>query len=424
MLEEMKDPFIHLIRNCIDHGLEKPEERVRSGKPATGTITVTIAHGADKHAEILVSDDGAGIDAGRVREVAVGLGLVSRDDAETLDDAAILPLVFRSGMTTCRIITDISGRGLGLAIVREKVEKLGGAVSCESTAEAGTAFRIRLPLSLAAFRGVLVRAGEQLFVLPTSHVEQVTRIRREQIVTVENRETIALQGRVIPLLPLTAVLGLPPRPGRDAERKFLIAAVLQSSEKRIAVAVDEIEGEQEVLVKGLGRQLARLRNVAGSTILGNGKVVPILSVPDLVASAVRVSAAGLPASAPREAPARRSSILVAEDSVTSRTLLKNILEAAGYDVRTAVDGVDAFTTLKTGDFDLLVSDVDMPRMNGFDLTAKIRSDKKLSDLPVVLVTALDSRADRERGVDAGANAYIVKSSFDQSNLLEVIGRWA
>jgi two-component system chemotaxis sensor kinase CheA len=186
--------------------------------------------------------------------------------------------------------------------------------------------------------------------------------------------------------------------------------------------VDEVIEEREVLVKGLGRQLARVRNVAGAAVLGNGKVVPVLNPSDLVKSAVKAGVSPTVSTALGETPNGRKSILVAEDSITARSLLRNILESAGYDVQTAVDGVDALTSLKAGEFDLVVSDVDMPRMNGFDLTAKIRADQKLGELPVVLVTALESREDRERGIDVGAHAYIVKSSFDQSNLLEIVRR--
>jgi len=198
--------------------------------------------------------------------------------------------------------------------------------------------------------------------------------------------------------------------------------VLAFADKRIAFQVDDILDEQQVMVKGLGRQLSRVRNIAGATILGSGKVVPVLNVPDLMKSAVRSVAAVRAAEMVEKAPASTGRILVVEDSITARTLLKNILETAGYQVATAVDGADAFTQARGGEFDLVVSDVDMPRMSGFELTAKIRGDKKLSELPVVLVTALESREDRERGIDAGANAYIVKSSFDQSNLLEVVRR--
>ena len=195
--------------------------------------------------------------------------------------------------------------------------------------------------------------------------------------------------------------------------------VLGTGRQRVAFQVEEILGEQEVLVKTLGRQLTRVRNVAGASVLGTGQVVAVLNVPDLLKSAVK-QAAPPPVAAETHGVAEKQSILVVEDSITSRALLKNILESAGYRVTTAVDGVDAYTTLKTGTFDLIVSDVEMPRMDGFDLTAKVRADKQLAGLPVVLVTSLESREHRERGIDVGANAYIVKSSFDQSNLLEVI----
>ena len=198
--------------------------------------------------------------------------------------------------------------------------------------------------------------------------------------------------------------------------------VLTSADKRIAFQVDEVLDEQQVMVKGLGRQLRRVRNVAGATVLGSGRVVPVLNVSDLMKSAVRSAGAARGAAGAEEAPARKGRILVVEDSITARTLLKNILETAGYQVATAVDGTDAFTQARGGEFDLVVSDVDMPRMSGFELTEKIRGDKRLAEVPVVLVTALESREDRERGIDAGANAYIVKSSFDQSNLLEVVHR--
>jgi two-component system chemotaxis sensor kinase CheA len=199
--------------------------------------------------------------------------------------------------------------------------------------------------------------------------------------------------------------------------------VLAAAEKRMAFLVDDVLQEQEVLMKHLGKQLSRVRNIAGATVLGTGQAVPILNVFDLISSAVRASGAGGRRTvSPQEEAAARKCILVVEDSITARMLLRNILEAAGYEVVTAVDGLDGFTRLRSGAFELVVSDVDMPRMTGFDLTAKIRSDPKLAELPVVLVTALESREDRERGIEVGANAYIVKQSFDQSNLLEAIRR--
>ena len=423
IMEEIKDPLIHIVRNCIDHGIEKPGERKRNKKSTQGTVTISISRENSNQVEILVSDDGAGIDLTKVKESAVKNRIKLKNELDKLNEQEILSLIFESGVTTSSFITDISGRGLGLAIVREKVEKLSGSISLETKPRIGTSLRMLLPITLATFRGVLVKAVEKVFVIPTTNVEQVLRISRDEIKTVENKATIPLNGRAVSLVRLDDVLELPRKGNTGNNSEFIQVLVLGSAEKRIAFSVDEILNEQEVLVKGLGRQLSRIRNITGATVLGSGQVIPILNVPDLMKSAVKVTAVPVSAAVvAEEIEAKRKSILVVEDSITARMLLKNILESTGYNVKTAVDGADAFATLKTEDFDLVVSDVDMPRMNGFVLTSKIREDKKLAELPVVLVTALETREDQERGIDVGANAYIIKSSFDQSNLLETVQR--
>jgi two-component system chemotaxis sensor kinase CheA len=232
---------------------------------------------------------------------------------------------------------------------------------------------------------------------------------------------VVLGDQAVSYVRLRDVLALASGDVEEAGIESQPLVVLSVADRRVAFQVDEVIGEQEVLVKGLGPQLARVRNVSGAAVLATGRLVPILNAADLVKTAATRAA---PPSRPvvESVDTRRLSILVADDSITARTLLKSILEAAGYVVRTAVDGAEAFASLREGEFDLLVSDVDMPRLNGFDLTAKIRADKSLSELPVILVTALESPRDRERGIDVGANAYIVKSSFEQSNLLEVVRR--
>ena len=423
ILEEMKDPLIHLVRNSIGHGLEEPDARLKNNKPRRGTIKIAISQLRGDMVEITVADDGAGIDIARVKEEAVRNGEISPEDAGILRDDEALHLIFRSGVSTSPIISDISGRGLGLAIVREKVERLGGAVSLESHCGTGTVFHIILPLTVATIRGILVRASDQVFAVPTSNVERCARIKDDDIRTVENRETIILNGRPVSFVRLGSVLELPYRKNVK-ENRFTPVIVLRSADKQIAVGIDEVLAEHEVLVKGLGRQLSKVRNISGVAIPGSGKAVPILNVPDLIRTAVKAPQP-LPiitASPEKEGKAGKGYILVVEDSITSRILLKNILETAGYRVRTAIDGIDAMTTLKNEEFDLVVSDIEMPGMNGFDLTAKIRSDKRLADLPVVLVTALERREDREHGIEVQADAYIVKSSFDQSNLLEIVRR--
>ena len=420
ILEEMRIVFIHLLRNTIDHGIEKPEVRKKNGKPPRGMIQIVVSRSEGNRVEILLSDDGGGIDLGGLKEASLKRGIVSPEEARKLTEQDVLSLVFQSGVSTSPIITDISGRGLGLAIVREKIEKLGGRVSIETHRHTGTTIRMTLPLTVATFRGVLVTAAERPFIIPTADVERTVRIKREEIRTVENRDTLSLEGIAIPLVKLSDVLELSER---NDESPVITVLILESRGKRIGFRVDEILTEQEILIKGMSRPLSRVRNIAAATILGSGKVVPVLNVSDLVKSAATSAVRPVKPAGPQAGgEAAKKTILVVEDSITSRMLLKNILETSGYLVKTAVDGIDAISQLKTEKFDAVVSDVDMPRMNGFNLTEKIRGDKKLAELPVVLVTALGSREDRERGIDVGANAYIVKSSFDQSNLLETLRR--
>ena len=422
ILEEMKDPLIHLLRNCVDHGVERPDDRVRAGKPRRATIVLEVMQVDGSKVQICVADDGAGIDVGKVKKSAVKHGFLSESDATMRDDDAARDLFFHADVSTSPMITRLSGRGLGMAIVREQAEKLGGTVTVTSRAGEGSRFCIVLPLMLATFRGVLIEVAGGLFVVPTAHVERVVRVKVDEVQTVEGRETIALGGRAVSLVRLADVLGLSGI--GDAVPVHWTIVVLGLGEHRIAFVVGAVLGEQEVLVKRLRRPLSRVRNIAGATVLGSGQVAPILNVADLLKSARKAGTAVVPGARPAPAAPSTKSVLAVDDSATSRMLIKSMLESAGYKVTSAVDGLEAFTLLRAGMFDLLVSDVEMPRLNGFELTSRIRADDRLSELPVVLVTGLETREDRERGIDVGANAYIVKSSLDQSNLLDAVRRLA
>jgi len=423
ILEEMKDPLIHLVRNSLDHGIEKPDVRAQYGKPPNGYLKIQISQQSSNRIEILVSDDGAGVDVAKVRKSSVIRRVLTDKEAQAMTDEEALSLIFRSEVSTSDIITDLSGRGLGLAIVQEKVDKLGGQIVVHSAPLVGTSFVISLPLTLATFRGILAECGDHLFVIPTSNVQRVVRIKADTIRRVENRDTIVLNGRVLLFVWLTDVLELAGLETGNGESEFVSAVILSAGQRSVAFGLDRIVSEQEVIVKGLGKQLARVRNIAGATVLSSGEVVPILNVSDLVKSAMTRPKSSVPAVSKAKDKSKRSSrVLLAEDSITSRTLLKNILESAGYEVQAVVDGSEAWNVLRTQDFDLLVSDVQMPKLDGFELTEKIRGNKNLSELPVVLVTSLESAEDREKGIDVGASAYIVKSSLDQSNLLDVVSR--
>jgi two-component system, chemotaxis family, sensor kinase CheA len=419
ILEEMRDPLQHLLRNAIDHGVEPADERQRRGKEVRGRIRLEVTSPSPRRVLFVLSDDGRGIDLSKVKEAAVREGVVSREDAEALDEWEIASLAFTAGLSTRESVTTVSGRGLGLSIVREKVERLGGEVHVSSRSGEGTTFRLEIPAAMAAFRGILTRLGQAHYIFPAVDVERVLRISPLEVRTLESREMVELEGFPLPVVPLEVPLELPLL-SPDA-RDPLPLVLTHSRRGRVAFVVDEIISEQEFLIKGLGRQLLKVENFSGSAILGNGTIAFILDIEDLARRASGMPPTAGPAAQEPALPARKR-VLVAEDSITARTLLRNILEGAGYAVTTAVDGMDALQRLASAVFDVVVSDVEMPRMDGFALTRKIREN--YGRLPVILVTGLASQEDRERGIEAGADAYIVKSRFDQGNLLEVVGRLA
>ncbi|PWR74063.1 hybrid sensor histidine kinase/response regulator [Methanospirillum lacunae] len=418
ILEELKDPILHIIRNSIDHGIESPEIRKEKGKSERGEIKIIVSHLRGHQAEIRISDNGRGLEHATILSNAISKGIITKEEAGDLLPDQISRLIFRSGLSTSKTISNVSGRGLGLAIALEKTEQIGGSVKVESGPD-GTTFVLTLPLSLATFRGIKVVISHHPFFLPLRSIERVIRIKPENLKTIENRTVIETDGEPLAVVSLAHILGLQDS-GLTGE-KPLNLLITSAAGIRFCLHVDEIAGTQEIVVKNLGPQLKRVRHFSGASVTGDGIVIPVISCEDLAATITGMPHLPQPVLIPDE-PAGQRSILVVEDSITSRMLLKNILEGAGYHVETAVDGVDALIKLKQTPVDLVVSDVDMPRMNGFVLTEKIRDDPAFVDIPVILVTSLDSREDREHGITVGASAYIVKSSFDQSNLLEVISR--
>ena len=425
ILEEIKDPLIHLVRNSVDHGIESADQRISMGKTAKGTKRIEIKKTEKREVIIEISDDGNGISRKKVLESAVKNGIIIQENTENLTDQEVYNLIFHSGLSTSPYITDISGRGLGLAIVAEKVSRLGGSIMVDSKPGKGCTFKLCLPLTIATFRGILVKVSEQLLIIPTHAIERVIRIVLSEIKTVENQDTLTIDDKVVGLMRLVDVIGIPEKTTKRILQERVPVLILNTGQRRMAFMVDEIIDEQEGIAKMFGSQMNHVQNITAVTVLGNGKIVPILNVTELMESAKNVKKSIVSAQDSMVNPeeeTEKKSVLVAEDSITARSLLRNIIESAGYQVKTAVDGMEAFHLLQNESFDLVVSDIEMPRMNGFELTTRIRDDKKLEELPLILVTALDSSEDRQRGMECGANAYIVKSSFEQSNLLEVIKR--
>jgi len=418
ILEEIKDPLIHIVRNSIDHGIESLEERKNSDKNTKGTISLNISQIGSSHVQIQIIDDGAGIDIEKLKNIAVENKISSKSEVDILTDYDAQMLIFKSGMSTKDIITDLSGRGLGLAIVREKIEKLEGSIHVTSEKNKGTVFEILLPITISTSRGILIKVLKQDFVVPTSKVEKVIKVKKDLIKIIENRATITLDGHIIPIIKLQDILQIQGSKENE-EDKFISLLIVNELEKKIAFSVDEIIIEEEVLVKQFNKQLTKVRNISGATILGTGEVVPILEVQDLIKSSLNVVSNTLNIRKDKEEVPKKS-VIVVEDSITSRTLLKNVLENNGYKVKTSVDGIEGWNAIKREKFDLIISDIEMPRMDGFELTSKVRSDEETAEIPVILVTSLDSKEDTERGIEVGASAYIVKSNFQQNNLIEVI----
>lgn len=417
ILEDMKDPLTHLLRNAVDHGIELPHERAKKSKPTQGLVTLCLKQESASQVSIIIRDDGAGIDERKLLESALKQGIIDETESKTLDSEDILSLIFKSGITTSKIVSDLSGRGLGLAIVQEKTQRLGGNVSVKNLKAGGSEFTITLPLTLSTFRGVLVCVDEHRFIFPSINVKRVMEVCVTEIKTIEGKETLTFEHQVIPFVLLRNILNIS---DTIDEKEKIIVAIIESGGALISVGIDEILYEDEVMVKSLGKQLSRVKNISGVALLSSDKPALILNIQDLFKSVGLVKKERLTGN--KDVLHQKRRIMVVDDSPTTRILLKNVLEMAGYDIVTANDGLEAYEELKKSTFDLLVSDVEMPRMNGFELTASLREDKILCELPVVLITALESPEDKEKGMNAGANAYIIKSSFDQNNLMETI-KW-
>jgi chemotaxis protein histidine kinase CheA len=419
ILEQIGDPLIHLLRNALDHGIERPEERREVGKAETGTLLLRARHDGGK-VVLTLEDDGRGIDPQLLRETAIRKELLDRQEADLWSDLQLHDLVFMPGFSTRPMVTDVSGRGMGLDVVRTNVEKLKGQVQVSSQLGKGTRFVISLPLTLATIQALLVHCGGEILALPMFSVVKTLHVPREAIAPIQGRLAIVDQDEVIPVRSLATTLGWKEKDGIQKDRRLMLV-VLQAGERKTAFVVEDILGGREIVTKDLGRHLQKVRYVAGATILGSGQVALILDVPALVwqdLSEAREEWRWL--ERPAERPSRRQVILVVEDQVVTRQMERSILEAAGYHVVTAENGLDALEKLRQQEFDLVVTDIHMPRMDGFALTEKIRASAETHSLPVVVVTSMDRDEDRHRGLEAGADAYLIKSNFDQRVLVETI----
>nr|BDT38153.1 hybrid sensor histidine kinase/response regulator [Myxococcus sp. MH1] len=410
LLQSLREPMLHLVRNAVAHGLESPEERERAGKPEEGLVTLS-ARLRGSRVEVTVEDDGRGLDLQALRARALERGIeVPEDDA----DAA--RLAFHAGLSTTSRVTEVAGRGVGLDVVRTQVEAMRGTVEVATQPGKGARFTLDVPLTLSTLRVLLVSTGGQTLALASEGVARLVRLAPEEVRDVEGRPTWVAEDALVPLASLSDVLGLPAGPPRQRRG----AVVLAAGTARAALVVDEVLAEQEALVRALGPRVRRARHVSAAAVLPDGRLSLLLNPASLVrAAGGRPSTALFPTPAARAA---RRRILLADDSPTTRALEQSILEGAGYDVVACADGAEAWERLQTVGAEALVLDVEMPRMDGIALTEAVRASPRFSRLPVVLVTARGKPEDKARGLQAGASAYLVKSAFDPTSLLETLRR--
>lgn len=420
VLEVVKDPVMHLVRNAIAHGIELPAERIAAGKSEQGVVSVSILPVDGRRVAIEISDDGCGMDADAIRDAAIRARVAPAEQIRALSDEDVYDLAFRSGVSTRSVVSSISGMGLGLSIVREQIDRIDGRVLVRSEKGKGTTIRLELPTTIASYRGLLVHAAGAKLFWPSESVSRVIGVKQAQAKDALETGRILTDGSAIPVVQLSSVLGIDPGDFEQTDYAMSSCVITTDGTRKAAFLVDEVVGETVVMVKNLPMPLRRVCHIASAGLLPTGEMALVLRPSDVIS--------GIRASVRRSQPrgrkevSRTRTILVVDDSMTTRTMERNLLESVGYSVEVAADGAEAWQILQSRKVDLVVSDVDMPRLNGFELTEKIRNSSDLAELPVVLVTALEDRTDRDKGIQVGANAYVLKSGFDQSKLHEIVGR--
>ena len=422
ILERLDAPLGHMLRNAVDHGLETPNERDHSGKHATGGLRLEARHHAGM-LEIRVEDDGRGVDLDALRTRIVERGMIAEDIARDLSEVELMEFLFLPGFSTRKEVTQVSGRGVGLDVVHTMVREAGGTVRAERRATGGLRFILVLPITRSVIRVAVLQIAGEPFAFPLTQVESLVRVEAADVRSIENRQSFELDGREIGLVPAADVLGL------KVKRKptdVLYVVIVRGGDSEYGLAIDGYLGEQSLVVRGLDRRLGDVANVSAVALDAEGEPLVIVDVQDLVRSVDtllhegRLRTIRATSQLTADGRRRRKRVLVVDDSITVREVERKLLASRGYDVDTCVDGADAWNTLRAQEYDLVLSDVDMPRMNGIELVRRIRDDARLRAMPVMIVSYKESEEDRMRGLEAGANAYLTKSSFHDETLVKEV----
>ncbi|MBN2525958.1 MAG: response regulator [Deltaproteobacteria bacterium] len=421
VLGQLKDPITHMLRNAVSHGIESSQERVIKGKPAIGTITLD-ANVVGSNVQLYIEDDGKGIDIERVLEIAIGKNLVDLDtDDMSRDD--IVDLLFHAGFSTAETVSTVSGRGVGLDVVRQRIQAIGGSVSVVHSEEnVGTTFMLSAPLSILSSLGLFVEAGDTTFAIPVDDVARVFRVSAESVVQVNGKPVVKdIHGNLIHLVFLSEFIGL-----KRTSAPWYNVIILERNTTQLGLIVERIEGQQEFVTSRLPWNMVNVPGVTGAVVRPDGKLAISLDVRYLFAHGHRLmprQTRGIAAAGAMGVPTSIQNILVVDDSAAARALGKKILQDGGFQVHVAQDGTEAVPLLQQHAFDLVVSDVDMPQMDGLALTRYIRSTPQLKDLPVILITSKDSPKERAQGAEAGADEYVIKGTFDQRFLLDLVSKY-
>ena len=423
MIDQLADPIIHLLRNALDHGIEIPEQREQAGKPAQGVLQI---HARQDGGWVVleIRDDGAGVSVEAIRDKALRKGLFSAEELADMSDQQVIDLIFLPGFSTSSLITELSGRGVGMDVVKRSiVDQLQGVISIHTRLGEGTCFTLRLPLSLAMMRVLLIRSGTQVLGFTAQYVTELLRVAPEALIDVADRRAVIIRNEFVPVVQLSELLNLPqesaPKKSLQRANQELLLLVIRVHTEKLAVQVDELLDERDLVIKQLPEHLRSNALISGMVSVGQNHLVSLIHVPYVLDVARKTrQPASKRGRVEGEKPKKR--ILVVDDSLNTREIERDVLEAWGYHVTLAEHGQEGLDKALAEEFDAVLTDVEMPIMDGFTLTARLRESDQYRDKPIIIITSREKESDRRRGVEVGADAYIVKGSFDQNSLVDTL----
>ena len=424
IVEEIGDPLVHLIRNACDHGIESKEERIAAGKKEQGTVELK-AYNEGNHIVVEITDDGKGMDPATLKAKAIEKGIIGEREADTMTDREAYSLIFKAGFSTAKVVTNVSGRGVGMDVVKTNIEKLNGIIDVDSTYGEGTTLKLKIPLTLAIIQSLLVGVQEEYYAIPLASVIETVRISQDEIYTVENKSVLRLRNEVLPLVRLADIFGVD-SVFDNSEQAYVV--VIGLAENKIGVIVDFLIGQEEVVIKSLGSYLKGTEGIAGATIRGDGRVTLIVDIAAMMQMAKQVKVSVTKLAQENEKKKEKNSpsdynVLIVDDSMTDRAIMKKSLKPLGISVSEATNGMEALDIVKNGDkaFDAILIDIEMPKMDGYTLAGEIRKYAKFKNLPLIAVTSRTSKTDRMRGVESGMTEYITKP-YSPEYLMNVVKR--